>query len=281
MRRELYALIATGMLELVGSTRQASSPPRESVQPAPPPRREDEALRRELMALAERLRDTDPFEVFELTPLSSEAEVRAAFERLAPITHPDRVAGASDTVRKLAAELNQRIAEAYETLSDPARRGEYLRARQNAEREAKKREAERSVLDAELQFQYGEAALRQRDYRAAMECFRKAVDLNPDGGEYHAHFGWVLHLAHPGDKGKLAEAVGHVRRGLKLARDSEKPYLFMGRLMKAADRPEASEKMFGRAVQIQPDCFEALRELRLIKMRREKSKGFVRRLFRR
>jgi hypothetical protein len=39
--------------------------------------------------------------------------------------------------------------------------------------------------------------------------------------------------------------------------------------------------MFARAVQIQPDCLEALRELRLINMRRDKEKGLIRRLLRR
>jgi hypothetical protein len=39
--------------------------------------------------------------------------------------------------------------------------------------------------------------------------------------------------------------------------------------------------MFTRAVQIEPDCVEALRELRLINMRRERSKGLIRRMLRR
>jgi hypothetical protein len=39
--------------------------------------------------------------------------------------------------------------------------------------------------------------------------------------------------------------------------------------------------MFTRAVQVQPDCVEALRELRLINMRRQKEKGFIGRLLRR
>ena len=41
------------------------------------------------------------------------------------------------------------------------------------------------------------------------------------------------------------------------------------------------QSMFTRAVEIQPDCVEALKELRLIDMRREKKKGFIGRLFRR
>jgi DNA-binding response OmpR family regulator/curved DNA-binding protein CbpA len=283
VRRTLYALLATGMLELVGGPQPAAAadaaprPPKA----APAPRPDDEALRRELMDLAERLRDRDPLEVLGLEPSATDAEIRRAYEGLAPVVHPDRVAGASAAVRQLAGELHAQIADAYETLVDPLRRNAYLLERRRKQRRADKAAEARTTLEAELQFQCGEAALRQRDYAKALEAFGRAVELYPDAGEYHAHYGWALHLSHPGSKGKLAEAVGHVRRGLKLARDSEKPYLFMGRLLKAADRTDASEKMFTRAVQIQPECFEALRELRLIKMRREKSKGIVGRLFRR
>jgi hypothetical protein len=39
--------------------------------------------------------------------------------------------------------------------------------------------------------------------------------------------------------------------------------------------------MFSRAVQLDPDCLEALRELRLINMRREKSRTLVQRILRR
>jgi len=73
-----------------------------------------------------------------------------------------------------------------------------------------------------------------------------------------------------------------VRRGAKLARNHEKPYLFLGRLYKSLGRPQAAERLFAKAVQVQPDCVEAMRELRLIQMRRERSRGArarIRRLF--
>ena len=72
-----------------------------------------------------------------------------------------------------------------------------------------------------------------------------------------------------------------VLQGRKLAPGREKPYLFLGRLYKAADRGRIAEKMFTRAVQLDPDCVEALRELRLLNMRRERSRGLVRRILRR
>ena len=139
----------------------------------------------------------------------------------------------------------------------------------------------RRALQAEQHFQQGEAALRQRVYEEALRWFGRALELYPEEGEYHAHYGWALHLCHPDSAEMAEEAMEHVKRGIKLASDREKPYLLMGRLCKAIGRPGAAEKMFTRAVQIQPDCVEALRELRLINMRRRKEKGFIGRLLRR
>jgi hypothetical protein len=79
----------------------------------------------------------------------------------------------------------------------------------------------------------------------------------------------------------VAEAMEHVKRGLKLASHREKPYLYLGRLHKAVGQAVQAEKMFMRAVQIEPECLEAIRELRLIQMRREKSKGLFGRLLKR
>jgi tetratricopeptide (TPR) repeat protein len=93
--------------------------------------------------------------------------------------------------------------------------------------------------------------------------------------------GWALHVARPNDRKRAEEALVHLKRGIKLARDREKPYLFMGRVCNALGRSDAAVKMFTRAVQIQPECVEALRELRLINMRREKENGLIARLLRR
>jgi cytochrome c-type biogenesis protein CcmH/NrfG len=63
---------------------------------------------------------------------------------------------------------------------------------------------------------------------------------------------------------------------MKLAPHREKSYLFMGQLCMATGRTQVAEKMFTRAAQIQPQCIDALRELRLIDMRR--TKGLIGRL---
>ena len=71
------------------------------------------------------------------------------------------------------------------------------------------------ALDAEIHSRKGEAALRARTM--PLRCAGSAaLELYPDEGEYHAHYGWVLYLCHPSDTAMAAEAMEHVRRALKL-----------------------------------------------------------------
>jgi CheY-like chemotaxis protein/curved DNA-binding protein CbpA len=293
LRRTLYGLLSAGLLELRkerpgGPSRpvpqraipQVATPrgaAREQAVSRAEPTPGDDTERAELAALAERFREQGHYEILGLQPGASEVEIQDAYARMSEQTHPDRVGTSSDAVKRLAEEVFGYVARAYETLIDPRRRERYHLDQRRDEREAAKREEGRQALEAELQFQEGEGRLRQRDYEGALRCFQSAVSLYPEEGEYHAYYGWALHLRHPGETAKIEEAIKHVRRGLKLASHREKPYLFMGHLSKAAGRLDAAEKMFARAVQIQPHCVEALRELRFINMRRRR--GLIGRLF--
>ncbi len=283
-RRAVYGLVRTGLLELdrAGSARPASTgaPPQQEAAPGPESQ-EEARLRAELARMAQRFAGRSYFEILEVTEAASEAEIREAHERLAARAHPDRVNTSSEAVRRLAAEVFGHVERAFETLSDPRKRGEYVLGIKKADREAARRADAERALEAEQEFQRGEASLRERAYEKALAQFGRALQLYPEDGEYHAHYGYTLHLCHPDDVDMVQEALEHVKRGIKLASDREKPYLLMGRLCKATGRAGAAEKMFTRAIQIQPNCVEALRELRLINMRRTKKKGLIGRFLRR
>jgi len=288
LRRTLYGLIVTGMLELreVDAVRIPVASPdasfRESVAPVSRMDAEAErALRTDLAATAERLRRLDPFASLGVSEGADEETIRAAYEDLARRGHPDRFRGASSAVRQLADEVFALLSNAHDLLTDPKRRDEYQRKREKRERRERENQENRTALEAEMEFQTGEARLRQRDYEGALACFGAAVTAYPEEGEYHALYGWCLYLCHPDNSVMVQEAIEHVRRGVTLASDREKPYLYLGRLYKVIGRGAAAEKMFTRALEISPDCVEALRELRLINLRREKGKGLIGRLFRR
>ena len=123
--------------------------------------------------------------------------------------------------------------------------------------------------------------MQNREHEDALMQFGKSLEQNPEDGEYHAYYGWCLYLCHSTSSDMVEEALEHVKRGARLAADREMPFLFLGRLYKVMGEVEPAERMFTRAVQIQPNCVEALRELRLINLRREKGRGLMKRILRR
>lgn len=301
LRRTVYGLLAAGLLELRstaeaaterrGERAPAAARPAESsrsaVQERAAPetgtrdRRRDDPRHMELLELADQIRAASPYDVLGVTPAAGESEIREAYERLAGRAHPDHFSDASGAVRDLAEEVFGLVRNAFDALTDPRAQALADLENKKLERKAEERRRSERAFEAEVEFRKGNDALTARRYEVALGHFGKALELYPDEGDHHAHYGWALHLCHPGDPAMVGEALEHVKRGLKLASHREKPYLFMGRLHKAIGRAEVAEQMFARAVQVDPECLEALRELRLIQMRREKSKGLIGRLFRR
>jgi len=297
LRRAIYALLEVGMLEVrdgevfrrggpapvvrlhgdpvVRRSRaeEAKTPP-----PAAKPVAEedhshyaaDHEQRAALSALLARLAKPSPFEKLGVLRDATPAEIRSAYMQLAKETHPDRYAAASNAVRGIAEQAFREVTRAFELLSDPLTLSKY---RADPERDRKEEQAldeAKRAIAGEREFQKGEARLRSHDWAGALSHFEKAVEFYPDEGEYLAYCGWAYYLTHGHDDVVFKKAFDLVKRGAKLAPEREKPYLFLGRLCQAAERVELAEKMFMKAVECRPDSIEALRELRLLQMRRPK-----------
>jgi curved DNA-binding protein CbpA len=298
VRRAVYGLVATGLVATDREPAPLPAPPAgqqdddsapevmldHEVPVKPGPTIPNGQLDAEVEALThwfEAAGDKTHYELLEITSTAGDEGIREAYEVLARRFHRDRFRGASAAVQKIADQAATLVANAFADIATSEKRVEYAQTVRRSASEDKEKEETRRVLKAEAEFRRGEAALRARDYEAALGHFGQAVQGYPEEGEYHAHYGWALHLCNPDDAAMAQEAMEHVSRGIKLARDRDKPYLFLGRLCKAVGRLDAAEKSFTRAVQIRPECVEAVRELRLINMRREKGKGLIGRLLRR
>jgi CheY-like chemotaxis protein len=284
MRRGLFGLLVTGMFELQDHEGapggQTAGKQKQSASSSGGPRNETQ-IRGELGDLAKSLRDKNFFEILGVSRSCTESTVDGAYSNLARRVHPDRFQSASLAVRELASEVHDRVYQAYDTVRDRKRRQEYVLELQIGERRNQEGEAVRRALDSETAFYNGTQLIQKRAYEDALMQFGKALELNPDDGEYYAHYGWCVYLCNPDSPAMVEEAIEHVKRGVKLASDREKPFLFLGRLYKVVGKIAAAERMFTRAVQIQPECVEAMRELRLINLRRDKGRGLVKRLLRR
>ncbi|MEM9177826.1 MAG: DUF4388 domain-containing protein [Myxococcota bacterium] len=245
----------------------------------------DEEARAELARLANRMRGKDHFGVLDVPSTADDEEIRIAFASVSKKTHPDRYHASSSSVRQLASQVHERVRAAHDAIATAEGRARYAKELARGAREEAVEDEGRRALAAETEFQKGEALLADRDYEGALLCFGRAMQNFPSEGEYRSHYGWTLYLCHPDNDVMLGEALEHCREGVKLAKDREKPYLLLGRLYKAMGKAVAAKKMFSRAVQIKPQCVEAMRELRIMNMRRGKDQapglGRLKKLFKR
>jgi CheY-like chemotaxis protein len=227
------------------------------------------ATAEDLRAMAGTLAQKTHFEVLEVEQSASTSQIKSAFFKMAKRYHPDRYGGESEDQRTIASEIFARISTAHEVLSDPEQRREYLQSLRGETQDENAQEVTQ-ILTAEMQFQKGEVHLKKKEYDQALECFRWAVELNPEEGEFQALYGWTLSLVNPEDEVARGEARQHLEKALDLAPRSVTGYYYMGLLLKGCGELDSAEKMFRKVVERKPEHVEANRELRLFTMRREK-----------
>lgn len=225
---------------------------------------EERALREKLAAAVVSARKKDYFQLLGVAPSAGVDEIKQAYFALAKEYHPDRVyRSASAEVRNLANDIYQLISTAYDTLKDPEERERYVADLAKGIKKDVSDEVSK-ILAAEGKFQRGEELLRKRLYKDAHEAFKEAVELYDQEGEFHAFLGWSLFQTDPRNATVTQDAMDELERAIRLNPKVDKSYLFLGYIFKASGRPDKAEQQFERAIQCNPDCTEALRELRLL-----------------
>jgi DNA-binding response OmpR family regulator/DnaJ-domain-containing protein 1 len=225
---------------------------------------EERALRERLAGIVMSFKKQDYFQTLGVPPTASLEELKQAYLALAKEYHPDRhFRSASAEVRNLANELYQLITTAYETLKDPTEREKYVAdMAKGIKRESGDQVSK--ILAAEGKFQRGEELLRKKQFREAHSAFKEAVALYGDEGEFHAFLGWSLFQTDPRSGDVAQQALDMLEQAIRLNPKVDKSYLFLGYIYKATGRPDKAERQFEKAIQCNPDCTEALLELRLL-----------------
>lgn len=223
----------------------------------------------------ELLRASNYFRALEVPLDASDERVREAYLHRAKDSHPDMLApGDPAELRQLHAELFQTIQAAYDALKTASRRQEYLAFIRNGPEDEVTDGAK--ILEAETMFQEGRIHLKRRNWEAAAAAFLRAVELNPDEGEYALHLGIArMRQAAAGKPDALAEAEELFHRARTSMPSAPEAYYRLGRLSVLRDDLERATSYFQSALARSPNHVEALRELRLIKMRSEKKAGGV------
>ncbi|NJC87195.1 MAG: response regulator [Desulfuromonas sp.] len=211
----------------------------------------------------------DYFTLLGVTETEPRDQVRKAYYSLVKRFHPDRFFE-QDLFPDLRDKINalfQRISDAHETLVDPARKAIYIN-----ELKGKKpvRTTVENILQAETAFQKGLIFERAKKYAEALEQFDQAIDLGGSEPEYLTHQAWSAYKLNPGDHARAERSRQILLHAVDLNPRLALAHLYLGYISKSEGNDKEAQRRFERAIQYNPNCTEALRELRLMTMRQEK-----------
>jgi tetratricopeptide (TPR) repeat protein len=183
---------------------------------------------------------------------ATRAEVRNAYFQLAKRFHPDRFgSSALADLRRNVQDLFAALNEAYEVLSDDARRADYLGGAHHPD-----------AASAAVEFQKGDACLRTRDLARARAFYEAAVRGDPRP-EHVAALAWAL-LQEPGADAARAKLLSaQALRDPRCARAA----LVAGAIARAEGNDAAAERHLRAALALEPANGDAQRELRAVQAR--------------
>ena len=245
---------------------------------------DDEKKVQELTAFAAELLTLHPLAALGLDPDKHDGQitvdaVRAAFRQMAARYHPDRIGSADERVREAAADVFTVINEIHEQLEDP----EVLARALREIRRKRQRGVATSELDVErarVMARLAEARMRKSNWKAARDLWVQAREMKPDPFyEMQETFCRAVLKELPYDI--AAKTLADIRfdkeddRGIageRVRREAERRFR-VGWLHKLSGSEALAQPWFERTLEILPEHTEALRELRLKRMRKEKAEA--------
>ena len=244
--------------------------------PAVPARSVDdpqlEAKRAEIISTAEKIETQSYFEMLGVQKDSSSEAVRDAYFKLAKSYHPDRARAGLEDLRDTLEYIFSNVNEAYTTLSDKEKRGRYLALLREGGGTLADQKKIQGIVDGAMNYQKAEVCLRRKDFAEAERLAELAVEASPDDGEYLALEAWIQLQQRP-NEAKVDDLVERLKKAQSRAKEAEKPNFYLAMALKRAGKMQSAIIYFKRASIANPRNLDALRELRLWEMRKEKGGG--------
>jgi len=274
------------------------APAEEPAKQEPEPDQEEE-MRKKVLRIYNRVTQGNFFQVLGVGENPTEHEVRVAYHRMAKEFHPDRYFGkASPEVKAQVEEIFRLAAKAYEALNTQEKITNYKKTVEGDEEGPKtdtRIEGVKKIIIAEQHFQNGKQYLKEKRYARAAHEFKNAIEISPNEAEYVSYYGWAMYnipyetditdedqKLFPDSPADLQfNGREALNRAIQINPRAERAYLFLGSIYKKQGLKEFAEKQYEKALICNPNCIEALRELRLIKLeeqKKTKKKSFLERL---
>jgi curved DNA-binding protein CbpA len=233
---------------------------------------------KDIQARAATIDQQDFFEMLGIERSAPPPQIQNAYFQLAKAWHPDKLPAELAPLRALVSKCFTRFNEAFNTLNDPVQRTDYLKTVEQGGGSAAEAEQVARVVDAAFEFQKGEVMLKKGDLNAAEAYIRRAAEADPEQVEYRCTLAWISALKR-GDppvmqEGKVStfyrDIIATLDDILKTDAMYERALFYRATLLKRSGDEDRAIRDFRMVVQVNPKNVDAVRELRLYQMRREK-----------
>ena len=228
---------------LPGETVEPDDSPILSLAPVPS---EGDSLRTEIEKMGAALPHSDHYQALGVDSDASNSTIKKAYINAAKRYHPDALARLGlQGLKEEASQVFSRIAEAFEVLSNPARRKDY-----DAEQQGEFSVADAQTLgQAETAYRKGEILLRMGDFAAALPYLDSAVEIWPGEGAYQSGLGWALYKKTPSDPESARECL---ERAVELTPGDAVGHFRLGIVLRALGDTNAARASLERAEQLDP-----------------------------
>jgi tetratricopeptide (TPR) repeat protein len=222
----------------------------------------------EIFTRAEALNGADHFQVLGLSRDATREQVDQAYFSVAKRFHPDTLPKEIAGARAACSSVFSRMAEAHGVLSNSEKRDRYKHSLVSGAAEEAEQELVEKALQALTDFQMAEVHLRRNENDQAELLARKAVEGDPTQADYHALLAWMVALR-PENQGEEATraSIRMLDQAVKLSDKCEKAFYWRGILYQRLGDGGLALRDFKRAADLNPQNVDAVREVRLHRMR--------------
>jgi curved DNA-binding protein CbpA len=228
--------------------------------------------------LRERASATDRsyYELLGVPRDAATSTISAAFFELAKRLHPDRLGPEYADTKPLATKLFSRLTEAHQILCDEERRKEYDELLESGGGSADEQEQVQRVLRAATAFRKAEVLLKKHNLAAAEEEVTRAVEDDPDQGDYIALLAWVQAQKPERQNGPVEDFIQTLSQVIDKEPENARARWYRGQLYKRAGKEAHAVRDFRWVLERSPRHLDAAREVRLYEMRRGSPPGGTR-----
>ncbi len=222
------------------------------------------------------------FELLNVDRDTAAQDIKAAYHSMARQWHADAFAGLKlGGFQSKLDEIFQTVGQAYETLTDPKLRQEYIvlidRKRDGLSTDVM------AILRAEEPMDQAQAQLRRKQWADAISTLEEARKLNPDDNFFVVNHAWAIYNVGKRTEQAGAKAQKMFDMAIKRQESLPKAYQYLGQIAFDHERYPEAKKWWRKCLEWDAKNVEAQRGLRLVNTRAAKKSsglsGFFSKLF--